>query len=108
LSEKNRDHKGRWRCVTVAFRVSPEEAYSIDMKAKTSGLTKQDYCTMRLQCESIIVHPNIRVQKYVCQYLSELTDELRRLEKIDDQSDEVLEYLRYLLDFISRLSPSEQ
>ena len=107
MSEKNLDHKGRWRCVTIAFRVSPEEAYSIDMKVKTSGLTKQDYCTMRMLGENILVRPNIRVQKYVCQYLSELTDELKRLEKIDDQSDDGLDYLRYLLDFISRLSPCE-
>ena len=34
------DKKNRWRSVTVAFRVSPEEAYRLNMVAKTSGLTK--------------------------------------------------------------------
>ena len=37
MSAKNTDAKGRWRSVTIAFRVTPEEAYKIDMLAKTSG-----------------------------------------------------------------------
>ena len=41
MSAKNLDKKNRWRSVTVAFRVSPEEAYRLNMVAKTSGLTKQ-------------------------------------------------------------------
>ncbi len=40
MSAKNLDKKNRWRSVTVAFRVSPEEAYRLNMVAKTSGLTK--------------------------------------------------------------------
>ena len=40
MSAKNTDMKGRWRNVTIAFRVTPEEAAKIDMLAKTSGLLK--------------------------------------------------------------------
>ena len=40
MSAKNLDKKNIWRSVTVAFRVSPEEAYRLNMVAKTSGLTK--------------------------------------------------------------------
>ncbi len=63
MSAKNLDKKNRWRSVTVAFRVSPEEAYRLNMVAKTSGLTKQDYILKQLLKEEVIVHPNCRVQK---------------------------------------------
>lgn len=103
MSQKNNDNKNRWRSVSVNFRVSPEEAYALDLKVKTSGLTKQDYCTKKILDEQIIVRANIRVQKYVCQYLTELTTELKRLEKIE-QTNDVLDNLKYLLELISRLS----
>lgn len=53
--------------------------------------------------EEVIVRPNIRVQKYVCQYLNELTAELKRLEKIE-QTNDVLDNRKYLLELITRLS----
>ena len=55
MSAKNNDLKGRWRCITIGFRVSPEEAYRIDMEAKTSGYTKQDFICQRLLNTSITV-----------------------------------------------------
>ena len=45
---KTLDHKGRWRNKTVAFRMSPEEAAQLDIYAKLSGLTKQDYMIRRV------------------------------------------------------------
>ena len=33
MSARNNDSKGRWRNVTVAFRVSPEENEEINMRA---------------------------------------------------------------------------
>ena len=103
MSEKNLDKKKRWRCITVSFRVSPQESETINMMAKTSGLTKQEYCTRRLLCTDIIVHPNIRVQKYLRDYLVGLTEELKRLEQID-QSTDVLENIRYILILINQLN----
>ena len=103
MSEKNIDKKKRWRSITVSFRVSPQESETINMMAKTTGLTKQEYCTRRLLCTDIIVHPNIRVQKYLRDYLVGLTEELKRLEQID-QSTDVLENIRYILCLINQLS----
>ena len=103
MSAKKRDNKRRWRSITIGFRVSPEEAYALDMRVLTSGLTKQDYCTKKVLDEEIVVRPNIRVQKFVCQYLNELTEELKRLEKIEQTSD-VLDNLKYLLELIAHLS----
>ncbi len=39
MSEKNRDRSGRWRYLTIAFRVSPEENETINRLAKASGHT---------------------------------------------------------------------
>lgn len=103
MSAKNRDNKQRWRSITIGFRVSPEEAYALDMRVLTSGLTKQDYCTKKVLDEEVIVRPNIRVQKFVCQYLNELTAELKRLEKIE-QTNDVLDNLKYLLELITHMS----
>ena len=102
MSEKNRDKKKRWRSITVSFRVSPQESKTINMMAKTSGLTKQEYCTRRLLCTDIVVHPNIRVQKYLREYLVGLTEELKRLEQID-QSTDVLENIKHILEMINNL-----
>ena len=77
MSAKNKDNKQRWRSITIGFRVSPEEAYALDMRVNASGLTKQDYCTKKVLDEDVIVRPNIRVQKVICQYLDELTEEQR-------------------------------
>ena len=103
MSAKNCDKYNRWRSITIGFRVSPEEAYALDMRVLTSGLTKQDYCTKKVLVEEVFVRPNIRVQKFVCQYLSELTAELKRLEQIE-QTNDVLDNIKYLLALISRLN----
>ena len=43
MSAKALDAHGRWRNITVAFRVSPEEDSQIETLVGLSGLTKQDY-----------------------------------------------------------------
>lgn len=52
--------------------------------------------------EQIIVHPNSRVLKILCQYLSELTEELKRIEKIE-QEDDILENITYLIELITKI-----
>lgn len=83
--------------------MSPQEAATLDMMVKISGMTKQDYCVKRLLCEDIEVHPNIRVQKYLREYLVSLTEEIKRLEKIDHSTD-VLENIKYILNLINQLN----
>ena len=105
MSAKNLDKKNRWRSVTVAFRVSPEEAYHFNMVAKTSGLTKQNYILKQLLKEEVIVHPNCRVQKILSQYLTELTEELKRIQRIE-QDDDILENIIYLVELIAHMGIS--
>ena len=104
MSVKNRDPKGHWHCKTVAFRVSPEEGQRLDMQVKTSGMLKQDFIIKRLLNDEITVRPNIRIQKYLAEYLTEMTVELKRLETVSESSY-ILENIRYLLELIDRLSP---
>ena len=53
------------------------------------------------------MQPNIRIQKYLRDYLVSLTEELKRLEQID-QSTDVLENIKYLLELIAKLSPTDE
>lgn len=50
-----------------------------------------------MMCEDIIIYPNSRIQKILCQYLTELTEELKRVEHIG-QEDDVLENIKYLVE----------
>ena len=107
MSAKNTDKYNRWRNITIGFRVTPEEAYRVDMEVLTSGMTKQDFITARLLNKEIVVRPNIRIRHYLEKYLVEILAELKRLEKISTNID-VLDNLTYLINFISKLSPEEK
>lgn len=58
MSAKNMDKHNRWRNVTVAFRMSPEEDVQLEALVKLSGLTKQDYIISRVLGKDIIVMGN--------------------------------------------------
>ena len=89
--------------ILVTITVSLDTAgYHIDMLVKTSGLTKQEYIIKRLMCEDITIHPNSRILKILCQYLTELTEELKRIEHIG-QEDDVLENITYLVELIAKI-----
>ena len=55
MSEKNRDDKNRWRNVTIAFRMSPEE----NNRVKLSGFrTKQDYIIQSVLHQKVVATGN--------------------------------------------------
>jgi len=80
MSAKNLDAKGRFRSITVGFRVSPEEGDLLDRMVALSGLTKQDYILKRLLDREIIVQGNPRVFKALKHQLAAVLHELKRLE----------------------------
>ena len=75
-----------------------------DMDVHSGSCVFAAYIIKRLTCEEIIVHPNIRVQKYLSSYLVELTEQLQRLERLE-QNDDVLGNIQYLLELISKMTP---
>ena len=107
MSVRNKDPKGHWRCKTVAFRVSPEEGEMLDMQVQTSGLLKQDFLVQKALNDKVVVHPNIRVQKYISQHLAALTEQLKEVESVSDSSN-TLEKIRYLLDMIKQMGGDEK
>ena len=80
MSEKNLDRNGRWRNITVAFRVSPEENERINAAVRISGLTKQEYMVRRLLERDVIVQPSSRIFKALRDQMTEILSELKRIE----------------------------
>ena len=96
MSAKNRDNKNRWRNITVGFRVSPEENEQIDKAVRLSGLTKQDYITRRLLCQDVVVQGNPRVYKALKNQMAAIHEELKRLEALSPDNDELLYTLQVI------------
>ena len=88
MSAKNLDNKGRFRNLTIGFRVSPEENKLINSAVALSGLTKQDYIVKHLLCRDVVVQGNPKVYKALKNQLAEVLTELQRIENgcaIDDE-----------------------
>ena len=94
--EKKLDHNGRWRNRIVAFRVSDEEAKLLNDLVALSGQTKQDYIMRRLLCRDVIVQGNPRVYKALKNQMAAIYEELKRLESIDSDNDELLYTLQVI------------
>ena len=90
MSAKNLDNKGRFRNLTIGFRVSPEENKLINSAVALSGLTKQDYIVKRLLCRDVVVQGNPKVYKALKNQLAEVLTELQRIENGCAVDDELL------------------
>ena len=94
--ERTLDYKGRWRNHTVAFRVSEEESKLLNDLVALSGLTKQDYITRRLLCRDVVVQGNPRVYKALRNQMVAIYEELKRLEALSPDNDELLYTLQVI------------
>ena len=79
MSAKNMDRQGRWRSVTVAFRVSHEEDMLIDTAVRVAGLSKQDYLIRKLTDREVVVQGNPKVYRGLLLEMRAILDELRRI-----------------------------
>lgn len=107
MSAKNLDSRGRWRNITVAFRVSPEEDAQIETAVKLSGLTKQDYITNRLLCRDVIVQGNPKVYKALRNQLADVLSELRRIDAGSPFSVETLDIIRMIAVIMDGMKKEE-
>lgn len=94
--ERRLDYKGRWRNHTVAFRVSDEEAKLLNNLVALSGLTKQEYIIRRLTCRDVVVQGNPRVYKALKNQMAAIHEELKRLETVSPDNDELLYTLQVI------------
>ena len=92
--QRTLDQQGRWRSVTVGFRMSPEENEDLGARVRLSGLSKRDYITKRLQCQDVVVNGNPRVYKALRNQMADILVELHRLERAGDAGEEFLSLLR--------------
>ena len=101
MSAKNCDALGRFRSVTVGFRVTPEEGKQLDRLVQLSGLTKQDYITDRLLERAIVVNGNPKVYKALKRQLTNVLDELRRIEAGASVDEELMELIRFIASIMN-------
>ena len=107
MTAKNMDKHNRWRSRQVAFRLSPEEADLLDRKVYLSGLTKQDYIIRRLLEKEIVVMGNPKVYKALKNQLSDVLQELKRIEAGAGLSDELLEIIRLIAEIMDEMKGGE-
>ena len=101
MSAKNNDNRNRFRSQTIAFRVSPEEDKQINIAVSLSGLTKQDYITNKLLDRTINVKASCKVHRAVYDRLTELLEQLNRIEagqKIDEELMDNISLITRLVD----------
>ncbi len=96
MSAKNLDKHDRFRCITIGFRVSPEENETINRIVSLSGLTKQEYCYRKCTNREIIVEGNPRVYKALKLELAAVLDELKRIENGGKVSYDLLEIINQI------------
>ena len=101
MSAKNCDALGRFRSVTVGFRVSPEEGAQLDKLVELSGLTKQDYITDRLMERDVVVQGNPKVYKALKGQLTDVLGELRRIEADASVDEELMELIRFIASIMN-------
>ena len=107
MSEKNLDRNGRWRNITVAFRVSPEENERINAAVRISGLTKQEYITRRLEDMEVVVQGNPKVFWGLREELRAVAEQLRRLESVSDMDPELLAELKMISSVMKGMKEEE-
>ena len=99
MSKKARDKYNRWRCVTVGFRVSPEENKAINDMVKISGMSKQDYLSARVHNKDLTVLPNPRVYKGLKSIMEEILEKLNSItESPDVELQETIRIVAKALD----------
>ena len=101
---KTLDGKGRWRSLTVAFRMSPEENTDLNTRVKLSGLTKQDYIIRRLSERDVVVQGNPRVYKALRNQMVEILEELKRLESIGDADNDFLSIIKLVTETMNGMN----
>ena len=68
----------------------------LETAVRLSGLTKQEYIIRRLQEKEVVVTGNPRVYKALKNKLAKVLNELKRLKKGENVSEDLLEVIRMI------------
>lgn len=107
MSEKNLDHNGRWRNVTIGFRVSEEENRKINEIVALSGYSKQDYITSKLLNRNVIVMKNPRIHKALREQMINIHTELQRLKSSGECSNDFLDTVNLVAKIYAQMGSEE-
>lgn len=101
MSQKKKDDKNRWRSLTIAFRLSPEENEELNMRVKLSGAeTKQEYIIQSVLHQQVIAKGNPLMLVTFRRELQHIERELERLTSIDEMDSELLTPIRSMLEIL--------
>ena len=101
MSQKKKDDKNRWRNITVAFRVSPEENEELNMRVKLSGAeTKREYIIQSVLRQQVVAKGNPLMLVTFRRELQHIEKELERLTSIDEMDSELLTPIRSMLEIL--------
>lgn len=103
MAEKNCDSKGRFRSVTIGFRMSPEEADLLNRLVQVSGLTKQDYMIDRALQRDVVVKGSPKLFIGLKREIIRLCEELERIGSTCEITDEQLMVLNQITDILSAI-----
>ena len=99
MSEKNRDNKNRWRNVTIAFRMSPEENEELDLRVKLCGYqTRQEYIIESVLHQKVTAVGNPLMLVQFRKQLRGIEEELKRLTILEDADEELFTPIRTMLE----------
>ena len=104
MSKKNCDKKGRFRSLTIGFRVSPEENEMINRYVELSGLTKQDYLIKNMLHKEIVVMGNPKVYKALQKNLNRIYEEQKRIENISQIDEENQAFMKYVFEIVNGMN----
>ena len=103
MSEKNRDNKNRWRNVTIAFRMSPEENAELDLRVKLCGYqTRQEYIIESVLHQKVTAVGNPLMLVQFRKQLRGIEEELKRLTTLEDADEELFTPIRTMLEMVMR------
>ncbi len=103
MTAKTLDKKGRWRNITIAFRVSPEENELIEEQVRIYGCSKQQYLTNNMLHRNIMVKGNPRVFKSLQSEMDRIIKQLYRIKNCSDLSEEQLEHIKDITELYVKL-----
>ena len=107
MSAKNMDDHNRWRNVTVAFRMSPEEAEKLNAFVRLSGLSKQDYLIRRVLQREVTVIGSSRIYKALREQMASTLAELKRIEAGQVVDDDLLDVIRMITVILDGMKKDE-
>ena len=103
------DPKNRWRTVTVAFRMSPEENQELETRVKLMGFrTRQEYIIQSLLNQKVMATGNPLMLVQFRKQLQHIDAELSRINKSSEVEEELFVPIRTMLEILDAFKESEQ